>query len=141
MARDSELDLPAIKKLCEAASEEPWEAREPRNTRIGVYSGRDLLAVIAKEGADAEFIAQARTLVPQLVTALEEAQERVAYLFNSPNSLSERALQMETRCATLERQLAEAQVKLDAVDEWQEDWDGVGTIDWTALSRILKEEK
>ncbi len=41
--------------------------------------------------------------------------------------------------ANLERQLAEAQGKLDAVDEWQEDWDGVGTIDWTALSRILKE--
>ena len=36
--------------------------------------------------------------------------------------------------------LEEAQGKLDAVDEWQEDWDGVGTIDWTALSRILKGE-
>ncbi|KKL18170.1 hypothetical protein LCGC14_2478170 [marine sediment metagenome] len=43
--------------------------------------------------------------------------------------------------ADLELQLAEAQGKLEAVDEWQEDWDGVGTIDWTALSRILKEEK
>ena len=34
----------------------------------------------------------------------------------------------------------EAQGKLAAVDEWQEDWDGLGTIDWTALSRILKGE-
>ncbi len=40
----------------------------------------------------------------------------------------------------LERQLAEAQEKLAMVDEWQEDWDGVGTADWTALSRILKGE-
>ena len=34
--------------------------------------------------------------------------------------------------------LASAEGKLEEVREWQEDWDGVGTIDWPDLSAILE---
>ncbi len=73
------LNLPAIKKLCEAASEAPWH----RN--CGTINTRDgwLVASLSIRGpgsnrkADAEFIAQARTLVPQLLDKLEEAQGKL----------------------------------------------------------------
>ena len=78
------LDLPAILKQAEAATGKQWstygaavlcyneEAQSPyyliRKTPTGVAPD-DLQAV-----ADAEFIAAARTNVPMLVAALEEAQ-------------------------------------------------------------------
>ena len=91
------LDLPAIKKLCEAATAEPWKvitSSEGDEWYFGHHVAgefevqqRDTKEVIAVYGLDqdeagrpktanADFIAQARTLVPQLVEALEEAQQR-----------------------------------------------------------------
>ncbi len=93
------LDLPAIKKLCEAATAEPWKvitSSEGDEWYFGHHVAgefevqqRDTKEVIAVYGLDqdeagrpktanAEFIARARTLVPQLVEALEEAQRKLA---------------------------------------------------------------
>jgi len=104
------LDLPAIKKLCEAMPEGPWEVKahclpEPPSPPCTAAQVEPVLdGPIAWDVGC--FIAATRTLVPQLVGELEEAR-----------------------------------TKLDAVDEWQEDWDGVGTIDWPALSAILGESE
>ncbi|KKL47427.1 hypothetical protein LCGC14_2335640 [marine sediment metagenome] len=74
------LDLPAIKKLCEAAPEGPWEAKvhclpKPPSPPCTASQVEPVLAgPIAWDVA--KFIAQARTLVPQLVEALEEAERR-----------------------------------------------------------------
>ncbi len=81
------LDLPAIKKLCEAATEGPWTAeldyvsafipdKRPNGEIIGRWwpSISGLLSDGQRQ-ANAEFAARARTLVPQLVEALEEAQK------------------------------------------------------------------
>ncbi len=65
------MNLPAIKKLCEAATGGPWE--NVRGIEGGIVCDIDGEAWDITD--DAEFIAQARTLVPQLVTALEEARE------------------------------------------------------------------
>ncbi len=74
MARDSELDLPAIKKLCEAATPESWTwGYNGSHFYVLMSEGMDLKQLWLKSEADAEFIAQARTLVPQLVEELEEA--------------------------------------------------------------------
>ena len=78
------LDLPAIKKLCEAAVEGPWESQPHQElaaagnffTRWDIITQQKRLVVKGIYGSDdADFIAQARTLVPQLVEALEEIRE------------------------------------------------------------------
>ena len=83
------LDLPAIKKLCEAALDGPWESQPHQElaaagnffTRWDIITQQKRLVVKGIYGSDdAEFIAQARTLVPQLVEALEEAQKIVDIL-------------------------------------------------------------
>ncbi|KKN21871.1 hypothetical protein LCGC14_0921000 [marine sediment metagenome] len=83
------LDLPAIEKLCEAATPEPWTAeldyvsafipdKRPNGEIIGRWwpSISGLLSDGQRQ-ANAEFAARARTLVPQLVEALEEAQGKL----------------------------------------------------------------
>ena len=67
------LDLPAIKKLCEAATHEPWAVFYDEGLGYGIVSPDWEMGYIPYDAA--EFIAQARTLVPQLVEALEEAQK------------------------------------------------------------------
>ncbi len=80
------LDLPAIKKLCEAALDGPWESQPHQElaaagnffTRWDIITQQKRLVVKGIYGSDdAEFIAQARALVPQLVEALEEAQGKL----------------------------------------------------------------
>ena len=117
-ASSNRLDLPAIKKLCEAALDGPWESQPHQElaaagnffTRWDIITQQKRLVVKGIYGSDdAEFIAQARTLVPQLVEALEEAQG-----------------------------------KLEAVQEWrralaEQIRDGGGAIlNWNSLDRILK---
>ena len=84
------LDLPAIKKLCEAAAEGPWlshvgEFVSQAETYMAICRvNRTVIADAARgitvsggpgsEQPNKDFIAQARTLVPQLVEVLEEAQ-------------------------------------------------------------------
>ncbi len=109
------LDLPAILKQAEAASEAPWEVDyEPQLNVVAecgdANNGQALFVYayrLAPAEADAEFIAAARTNVPILVVALQEAQ-----------------------------------IALEAVREWRY-WHGVGGYnrsDMDALDRILKEE-
>ena len=78
----SRLDLPAIKKLCEAASPGPWklDSRWPNdvlsygsNTICRLKHPYDDSMLKGNVANDQNFIAAARTLVPQLVEALEEA--------------------------------------------------------------------
>ena len=85
------LDLPAILKQAEAATEGPWinahgEFVSQAETfmavcRVNVPIVDDLAAGKTRSGtrqmqdANKDFIAQARTLVPQLVEELEEAQK------------------------------------------------------------------
>ncbi|KKL69819.1 hypothetical protein LCGC14_2111060 [marine sediment metagenome] len=82
-------NLPAIKELCEAAQDGPWESQPHQElaaagnffTRWDIITQQKRLVVKGIYGSDdAEFIAQARTLVPQLVEALEEAQAENARL-------------------------------------------------------------
>ncbi|KKM92614.1 hypothetical protein LCGC14_1216750 [marine sediment metagenome] len=77
------LDLPAIKELCEAVLDGPWESQPHQElaaagnffTRWDIITQQKRLVVKGIYGSDdAEFIATARTLVPQLVEALDEAQ-------------------------------------------------------------------
>ncbi len=69
------LDIPAIKKLCEAATPEPWRVE----TFVRLFEVFDEHGSSIYNGKDnRKFIAQARTLVPQLVEALEEAQGQLA---------------------------------------------------------------
>ncbi len=75
------LDLPVIKKLCEAASPGPWEPSGAKNDVLGPKL--DIIACFCEREdyeADAEFIAQARTNVPLLVAALQEAQAEIKRL-------------------------------------------------------------
>ena len=65
----TKLDLPAIKKLCEAAA---------------VLIDDEVLRIVTRYSpAAAEVIVAERTLVPQLVEALEEAQKLVRVLGRS----------------------------------------------------------
>ena len=82
------LDIPAIEKLCKAATEGRWRGSNDFGHHLDIKAtmlvadfGNSFLAlgrVIHRENL--EFIAQARTLVPQLVEALEEAQAENARL-------------------------------------------------------------
>ena len=82
------LDLPAIKKQCEAASEAPWKVgHEPQLNMVAecgdANTGQSVFVYgyhLASAEADAEFIAAARTVVPQLVEDLEEAQKRLKWI-------------------------------------------------------------
>ena len=87
------LDLPAIKKRCAAATDGPWEhGTGPYGWDDGIIVAEQSPSfgggggvVITNSGhggtspsdADAEFIAAARTNVPMLVAALEEAQGKL----------------------------------------------------------------
>ncbi|KKM02993.1 hypothetical protein LCGC14_1778860 [marine sediment metagenome] len=71
----SRLDLPAIKKLCEAATHEPWAVFYDEGLGYGIVSPDWEMGYVPYDAAD--FIAAARTLVPQLVEALEEAQGKL----------------------------------------------------------------
>ena len=72
------MDLPVIKKQAEAATPEPWWRRRDIDFSIlgppDDEHGGDLVIARASVNEDAEFIAAARTNVPMLVAALEEAQ-------------------------------------------------------------------
>ncbi len=79
------LDLPAILKQAEAASEAPWTAGGPTPRSPWFVTGtqsRDIAEIVGHPGqdeeADAEFIAAARANVPLLVAALQEAQGKLA---------------------------------------------------------------
>ena len=122
------LDLPAILKQAEAASDGPWTAeldyvsafipgKRPNGEIIGRWQ-TSISGLLSNEQrqANAEFAADARTDVPMLVAALEEAQGR--YADGTGTCYCDTV--GETPCAycqiiTLERQLAEAQEKLNAV--------------------------
>ncbi len=93
------LDLPAIKKLCEAATKGPWEWKNGDEKRGGFTLHKRVLRsktakneyvksmpqqilehiswYVAPNEADAEFIAAARTNVPMLAAALQEAQGKL----------------------------------------------------------------
>ena len=73
-------DIPEIKERYEAATEGPWEASEDIRTHAMVVFQPENGGLVIHDGeclsdADANFIAHARTDIPALVTALEEAQE------------------------------------------------------------------
>ncbi len=85
MGTNTMLDLPAIKKLCEAASEAPWEVgHEPQLNMVAecgdTRNGQSLYVFayrLAPAQADAEFIAACRTNVPALVEELTEARGKL----------------------------------------------------------------
>ena len=68
------LDLPAIRKQAEAAGD-PWVLFFDEGHGYGVASGDWEIKGIPFEAA--QFIAAARTNVPALVAALEEAQKKL----------------------------------------------------------------
>jgi hypothetical protein len=65
------LDLPHARALCDAASAGPWEARRDGYIERGA-STPDVAR--AFEQKDAEFIAAARTLLPQCLDRIEELE-------------------------------------------------------------------
>lgn len=77
------IDRDALRKLADAATEGPWEARECLPARPHDFAvvlpdeGRDLPAAYITDwcvtGPDAAFIAAARTAVPALLDALDHA--------------------------------------------------------------------
>ena len=86
------LDLPAILKQAEAATDGPWEhgsgpygwddgiivAGQSPSFAEGVVITNSGHGGTSPSDADAEFIAACRTNVPMLVAALEEAQGKLA---------------------------------------------------------------
>ncbi len=123
----NKFDLIAILKQAEAATPGPWLAVPIKEVavagnlmvtwRVIASTKRGVMKQIREE-ADAEFAAAARTDVPMLVAALQEAQGR--YADGTGTCYCDTV--GETPCAycqiiTLERQLAEAQEKLNAVDK------------------------
>ena len=88
------MDLPVILKQAEAASEAPWTVgHEPQLNMVAecgdANNGESLYVYayrLAPAEADAEFIAAARTFVPMLVAALQEAQGALRELCRGHNS-------------------------------------------------------
>ncbi len=68
-----------LEKLCEAATEEPWETAEyePDDPAAYLFLGKDEdgTTVIAVDRCDAKFIAAARTALPRLLAELKQARE------------------------------------------------------------------
>ena len=129
------LDLPAILKQAEAASEAPWWRRRDIDFSIlgppDDEHGGDLVIARASVNEDAEFIAAARTNVPLLVAALQEAQGK---LENTQCPVHNRHWSV---CALMAEG---AEIKLDAVREWRKQY-GLQFQGEDELARILKEEK
>ena len=86
------LDLDALERLCEAATEGPWEAwmeGEPGNgvahieqvpAKLTMTVGSDEPELGIYSWADANFIAAARTAMPRLILELKNARARIREL-------------------------------------------------------------
>lgn len=78
----------AIRKRCEAATAGPWEWKDvtesflfgPESMWVGEVINRELPEPIENSKHDVEFIAHARTDIPALLSALDEAEKRIASL-------------------------------------------------------------
>ena len=68
------LDLPAIKKLCEAATPEPW-AVERVEPDVYVMSGKTVIASMGDFYPEAEFVAHARSDLPAALDRITELEE------------------------------------------------------------------
>lgn len=103
----------AAVERAEKATSGPWQAKEPRNTRVGVYAGETLIAVIGEAGEDADFIAHAREDIPMLAALLTEVLSQVKRQKESGASVSGLLIEaVETGdgvIGELERQLATEQ--------------------------------
>ena len=73
------LDLPAILKQAEAAIPSPWTLRR-EEPDVDVMSGETVIASMGDFYPEVEFVAAARTNVPLLVAALQEAQAEIKRL-------------------------------------------------------------
>ncbi|KKL16706.1 hypothetical protein LCGC14_2492840 [marine sediment metagenome] len=83
------LDLPAIKKRCEAATDGPWLAVPLQELAVAgnfmvtwrvIASTKQGVMKQIRQEADAEFAAHARSDLPAALEALEEAQGRCKLL-------------------------------------------------------------
>ncbi len=71
-------NIPEIKARYAAAIPEPWTLRreDDGGPNVDVMSGKTVIAAMGDFYPEAEFIANARTDIPALVEALEEAQKK-----------------------------------------------------------------
>ncbi|KKM80259.1 hypothetical protein LCGC14_1341640 [marine sediment metagenome] len=125
------LDLPAIKKLCEAAMPGPWlsatrASPEPHIVSVAALRadnmGEPVCELWSGKEATGDFIAQARTLVPQLVEELEEAQggwnAAAAELTRHDCNVGEFGCSApDSKGPCTKHQLAEAQGRIGAIRE------------------------
>lgn len=113
----TDLDLPALKELCEAATEGPWHANlkkwgdEDCDWEILVANGWN--PAMNKENAT--FIAAARTALPQLIEKIEELESHCCAFQEGSEDSQEESRQyalentaLKTRISALEAQIRQS---------------------------------
>lgn len=140
MTDATELDLDAIRARVDAATEGPWEATPNGRILSLTWPCDDVAGWFGNKGAvvetlrnpDAEFIAHARTDVPLLLAALDEARENEAIM----KAFRRRAFTAEvghmealTRAAAAEAALEEARTERDSVQFALDGFRGVARKD------------
>lgn len=82
------IDIPKIRAMCEAATPGPWWRFQGAKctVRSPDFEGKRMIAIEIKE-VNADFIAESRTLIPELCDEIERLQREVALLHSQQRFL------------------------------------------------------
>ena len=94
------------RELCEKATPGPWEATFGMDCRAFIKTPNEDSDFKLYNHADAAFIARSRTLIPELVEALEKAERGNKQLMHEVCKLSRESLEREKTLARLEAEVA-----------------------------------